>query len=220
MRSFLWMRVGIGVLGVVLPLWLLLGDYFAFDAQPFPRGSLSAYYYSGMRDVFVGVMTATGVFLLTYKISEKNLDNLASLVAGVCAATLALFPTGLPSHPVAGPTPLQNLLGETAVKSVHYVASGLFIVLLAVLSYYFGVREGARPPRPGRRSPTFWRWYHWSCAFAMVLALVWIAVTLIVGWPPRSLLVGEWLCAWAFGASWLMKGAELDTLFAKPVAPS
>jgi hypothetical protein len=217
-RSFLWMRIGIGVLGVVLPLWLVFADKVAFHETPFPRGSLSAYYYSGMRDVFVGILSATGVFLLTYKISERNLDNLASLFAGVCAVLIALFPTGRPSHPVIALTPLQDLLGETWIKRIHFGASALFIALLAVLSFYFGVREGRRPRREGTHSPTFWRWYHWVCTFAMVLAIVWIIVTLSVGWPPRALLIGEWAAAWAFGASWLMKGAELDTLFGRPRA--
>jgi hypothetical protein len=218
-RSFLWMRVAIGVLGIALPLWLVLADRIAFHGNPFPRDSLSAYYYSGMRDVFVGILSATGVFLITYKISEKNLDNLASLVAGVSAALVPLFPTGRPSDHVVALTPLQDLLGETTVKWIHFIASTLFIGLLAVLSYYFGVREGARPQRSGTRSPRFWCWYHWVCTIAMVLAMVWIVITSSVGWPPRALLIGEWLSAWAFGASWLMKGAEFDTLLGRPRAP-
>lgn len=217
-RSFLLMRVAIGVLGVVLPLWLVFADKVAFHGHPFPRGSLSAYYYSGMRDVLVGVLSATGVFLITYKISERNLDNLASLFAGISAGLIALFPTGRPHGSAIGLTPLQDLLGETAVEWIHFIASGLFIGLLALLSYYFGVREGARPQRPHTRSPTFWRWYHWSCTLAMVLAVVWIIVTLSVGWPPRALLIGDWVAVWAFGASWLAKGAELDTLVGKTLA--
>lgn len=105
------------------------------------------------------------------------------------------------------------------MKWIHYIASGLFLGLLAVLTYYFGVREGDRPRRPGTRSPTFWRWFHCACAIVMALAIVWIIVTLSVGWPPRSLLIGEWASAWAFGASWLAKGAELDTLFGRPRTP-
>jgi hypothetical protein len=217
-RSFLFMRVAIGVLGVVMPLWLVFADKLAYHGDPFPRGSLSVYYYSGMRDVFVGIMSATGVFLITYKLSEKNLDNAASLVAGICGCLIPLFPTGRPSQSLSL-TPLQDLLGETTVKTIHFVASALFIGLLAVLSYYFGKREGERPQRPDTRSPTFWKWFHWACTFAMVLAIVWIVVTLSVGWPPRALLIGEWTATWAFGMSWLAKGAELDTLFGRRPLP-
>jgi hypothetical protein len=213
-RSYLWMRIGIGVLGVALPLLLVFGDKVVFSGNPFPRGSLSAYYYSGMRDEFVWIMSATGVFLLTYKVAERTLDNLASVLAGACAVLIALFPTGGPS--VIPLTPLQDWLGETTVKTVHFAASAGFLASLIVLSFVFGLREGRRPPRQGNRSPTLWRWFHWACTFFMALAIVWIIVTLAVGWPDRALLWGEWASAWAFGLSWLAKGAELDMLFGKP----
>ena len=61
-RSYLVIRLGIGVLGIVLPLWLVFADWVAFHGDPHPRGSLSVYYYSGMRDIFVVIMSATGVF--------------------------------------------------------------------------------------------------------------------------------------------------------------
>ena len=101
------------------------------------------------------------------------------------------------------------------MTTIHYVAAAVFIASLAVISFFFGVREGSRAPREGRRSPTFWRWYHWSWAGTIVVALLWIAVTQIVGSPDKALLIGEAVAVWAFGASWLMKGFELDTLRGK-----
>ena len=66
--------------------------------------------------------------------------------------------------------------------------------------------------RGGRRSPTFWRGYTRSCAGAIAAAVVWIVVTALVGEPSKALLIGEAVAVWAFGASWLMKGLELDFL--------
>jgi hypothetical protein len=215
-RSYLWMRVGIGVLGIVLALLLVFVDKAAFHGDPFPRGSLSVYYYSGMRDVFVGILVATGVFLITYKVAETNLDNLASLLAGVSAIIIPLFPTGKPPYAHVPLTPLQKLIGESPTKWVHFIASGIFLASLALITFFFGVREGRRPRRQGKRSPAFWRWFHWTCTCVMGLAFLWIVITLSVGWPPRALLIGEWVSAWAFGASWLGKGAELDMLFGTP----
>lgn len=215
-RSYLWMRVAVGLLGIALPFVLVLIDKVAFHGDPFPRGSLSVYYYSGMRDEFVGILGATGIFLITYKVAERNLDNTLSLLAGLSAIVIALFPTGTPPYAHVPLTPLQKLVGESTTMWVHYSASGVFLVSLAVITFFFGVREGNRPPRPGNRSPAFWRWFHWTCAGVMGLALLWIVITLSVGWPPRALLIGECVSAWAFGVSWLFKGAELDMLFAKP----
>jgi hypothetical protein len=215
-RSYLWMRIGVGILGIALPLVLVFGDKVAFHGNPFPRGSLSVYYYSGMRDEFVGILSATGIFLITYKIAELNLDNSASLLGGASAILIALFPTGRPSYAHVPLTPLQQLIGESATTRVHFAATGVFLVSLALITFFFGLREGKRPPRAGTRSPEFWRWFHWTCTGILVLAFLWIVITSRVGSPPRALLIGAWVSSWAFGASWLAKGAELDVLFGRP----
>ena len=214
-RSFLILRILVGLLGVALPFVLVLLDKIVFDGSPFPRGSLSAYYYSGMREVFVGTLSAIGVFLIAYKVAERNLDNTLSVVAGISALVIPVFPTQRPSH--SGPlTPLQDLLGESFVKEVHFTASVVFLVSLTLMSFFFGRREGARVHRPSKRSPRFWQWFHWACAGVMAAALVWMGVTAIVGGPSRSTLIGQAVAAWAFGASWLMKGLELDMVFGRP----
>jgi len=212
LRSYLLMRTAVGAIGIALPIVLMLLDGLWFDGHPFPRTSLSAYYYSGARELFVGALSATGVFLITYKVAEVNLDNTLSLLAGAAVAVVALFPTSRPSDGVRL-TPLQEQLGETFVSSVHFIAAAVFISALAVLSYYFGKREGARPPRPDRRPPGFWKAYHWICAGIILAALLWSAATELLDFgPSRSLLYGEAVAVWAFGASWLWKGLELDLL--------
>lgn len=210
-RSYLIMRIFVGALGVALPFMLVLGDGLVFDGHPCPRDSLSAYYYSGVRELFVGTLSATAVFLITYKVADRTLDNTLSIVAGIAALAVAVFPTGSAAE-VTRLTPLQELLGEGVVEAIHFIAAGIFIVALGVICYFFGVREGARPPRPGKRSPGFWRRYHWACAGAIAAALVWIGVTELAGGPSTSLLIGEAVSVWAFGASWFMKGLELDML--------
>lgn len=214
-RSYLVMRLAVGLIGVLLPLLLVLLDWGLFDGDPVPRDSLSAYYYSGMRELFVGALCATGVFLMTYKVTERTLDNTLSWVAGVAAVLVALWPTGRPSDGI-GLTPLQDRVGEDAVQWIHFGSAAIFIVSLAVITFFFGVREGARPARAGNRPPAFWRAYHWCCAGGIVAALVWIVVTQVVGEPRTSLLIGEWAAVWAFGASWFAKGAEWDILRGLP----
>ncbi len=186
-RSYLIMRLLVGALGVALPFVLVLCDGLWFDGDPFPRDSLSAYYYSGVRELFVGALTATGVFLITYKVADRGLDNTLSTLAGAAVLAVALLPTGRPSEGVAR-TALQERLGEGVVETIHFAAATVFIVSLAVISYFFGVREGARPARKGKRSPAFWRRYHWLCAGAIAAALVgsW-SRSLPTGHAPRCL---------------------------------
>jgi hypothetical protein len=177
---------------------------------------VSVYYYSGMREVFVGTLAATGVFFIAYKVWERNLENLLSWAAGVSACLIALFPTWPPPDDVHR-TPLQKLAGVTAVSWLHYVASGTFLVALMGISVYFGLREGDRTPRVGmKRSPRFWKWFHWICTGLMAAALLWIIAASAAHLWSRSTLLGEWICAWAFGASWFWKGFERDTLAGKP----
>jgi hypothetical protein len=38
---------------------------------------------------------------------------------------------------------------------VHFIASATFLVSLGLITFFFGVREGQRPPQQGKRSPVF-----------------------------------------------------------------
>ena len=176
-----------------------------------------------MRDLFVGTLSATGVFLITYKVFEHTLDNILSIVAGVAVMGVALFPTSRPPDIATPLTPLESRLGEARVAIVHYICAGIFIVLLGVITLIFGIREGRRSQwRDGeraRRSPTFWKRFHWGCAAAIGLALAFMGVSEITRWFSHySLIVGETAAVFAFGVSWLMKGLELQVLLARPGA--
>jgi multisubunit Na+/H+ antiporter MnhB subunit len=198
-RAFLWMRLGVGVLGVLLPVTLIALDSLVFDGHPFVRDSMSAYYYSGMREFFVGAIFGSGAFLLAYKVSEVGLDNTASIGAGVCAWFIAIFPTGLPprgEHPKPPRPPLnslQDLIGVGWTKGIHYGASGGFIICLAVVTVLFGVREGKLPPVPQKLPPGFWRGFHFTCAFLMGIGAAWILITSLTHSGPR------WSTLWANG---------------------
>ena len=219
-RSFLFMRVIIGALGVALPVLVVLADGLGFDEKPFPRGAVSAYYYSGMREEFVVIMGATGIFLVAYKIAERNLDNTASIVAGLAAVIVAVFPTGPPKGFTGPLTKLQDGIGQSTTQWIHYTAAAIFLVSMAVITYCFGRREDRRLQRPGTRAPGFWKWFHWSCTGAIVLALAWLVATKLAGSPSNSVLIGEWAAAWAFGVSWFFKGFELDMLRGNPTPPT
>jgi hypothetical protein len=236
-RSFLIERLIIGSLGVLLPIMTVLIDWPAFGGSPVPRDSLSAYYYSGMREWFVLSIGTTGFFLIAYKVTEKNLDNLASVIGGICAVLIAFFPTArssveraacnmlTPQHPVPAETlacvhqtALQSAIGEHPVQLVHIISSAVFIFALGLISILFGRREAERPRHGNRRSARFWHWFHIGCAGAIAVAGVWIILTVLthtVDGPYWSLFAGETACTVAFGASWFAKGYEIQYVFGK-----
>jgi hypothetical protein len=218
LRSFLFLRLLIGANGTLLPFTLILVSHPVLGDEPFVRGSLSAYYYSGVRDLFVGSLCATALFLIAYKVVERNLDNTMSTVAGLAAIGVALFPTGRPEGTSLALTPLQNLLGEKTVQGIHFGCAFAFIGALAAISYFFGLREGNRPRRrPGYTAlpPRFWRTFHWSCAGLIVASVAFLAVTKLAGGMHHAMLYTEIVSTLAFGASWAAKGLELPVLLGR-----
>jgi hypothetical protein len=210
-RSYLCLRTIIGALGVLLPPLVILGARYLFsESAHFPRTSISDYYYSGAREIFVDTLAATGVFFVAYKILEANVENFLSVLAGLAAVTISLFPTGKDAFEQTIPSNgTQKLIGVANASDVHYGASIVFLVCLTLISVCFGFREGKRKRRPTQKvRPTVWRVFHLACAAAMAIALIGV---LVMSWK-FALLAGEIVCALAFGASWFAKGFEINAL--------
>jgi hypothetical protein len=221
-RSILLTRIGVGAAGILLPVVLFVTDRLWFQGDPTPRDSMSSYYWSGMHDVFVTVIFGTGAFLITYRIAELSLDNTASLVAGLGATCLAWFPTKPGDNNIPTPvvTPLENHLGVGTVFYFHVGGTFFFVAGLATVSFLYGLREGRWKPTPGKRSPLFWRCYHWIFTVLMVGGFLMIIITSVPSHrfgPRYDVLIGEVICAWSFGPSWLAKGWEHDTLFGRTI---
>jgi hypothetical protein len=190
-RSYVFMRLAIAVLGLALPVLLVFVEPILFDGRPWPRGSLSSYYYSGMRELFVGMLCAIGVFLIIYKAAERTRESRASTYAGIAVVVVALFPTGKPGAAVPA-TPLQDRLGEEWVERIHFCAAALFIALLwRITRHHFRTHASAHGT------------FHATCAWLILAALALAAVAGATGEPDKGILVAEWLAVWAFGASWL-----------------
>src|SRR5262245_5003850 len=101
--SYLSLRKAIGLLGACLPFVLAIG-LFVLDGKGL-QGSISGYYHTEMRDVFVGILCAIGVFLLSYRGYESE-DRIAGNLACAFAIGTALFPT----TPM-DPAPLDKVKG-------------------------------------------------------------------------------------------------------------
>jgi hypothetical protein len=215
LRSLLLSRAVIGILCLGLPVVLLLGDGLLGDHAP--RESLSGYYHTGMRDVFVGTLWMIGVLLLLYRPFAHTLDSVLTVIAGTAALGVALFPTVGPSDSPSPATPIQLHLGVHLVATVHYVCAVVFILAVGLISLFFGVREGRRPQERGdaraRFSPTFWRRFHFGCAGAIGFAVGFVGVSQLTGWlSGHSLFIAETTAIVAFGLSWLVKGLEPNIL--------
>lgn len=190
-HSYLYLRRAIGLIGLALPFVLILGKQLAQGGGLL--GSLSGYYHSDLRDVFVGAMCAAGVFLLAYY-GHDQVDNIASTVAGLGAIGLALFPTA-PDHDVTA--------WDRTAAVLHVVFAAVFFLMLAYFCLRLFPHDGEQPPGTGA--------VYRTCGVIILTALVLIAVTgrlhLVPSWHPALWL--ESVAVWAFGVAWLVKGQAL-----------
>ncbi len=162
---------GIAILlvpAVYIGNWLIftrhLGDCFGPN-RGIP-GSLSAFYYTHMRNLFVGAMCAMGVFFAAYR-GYNKLDNRITNVAGLAAIFIALFPTlppfysQLPGGPNlfftasnrCGPVTLitYNLSPhQSAYRWVHVVS----LIVLFMMVFLMVLVQFTRTDKPeGDRQP-------------------------------------------------------------------
>jgi hypothetical protein len=198
--SCLGLRRGIGFLSLALPIVLILGNRW-LDGGGL-RGSISDYYFTVMRDYFVGTMCALGVLLVSYRYRRE--DNYLSNAVAVFAIGVALFPTA-PSG--ANPTAAQTLVGY-----VHLACATLFFLGMACFSLFLFPRtETGLIPTPQKRQRNA---VYRVCGIAIVGCLVLVVVTNVVFTSNLRDQVHpvfwlESIAVWAFSVSWLVKGEFL-----------
>ena len=144
--------------------WLIFirhpGDCF-YNPQWIP-GSLSGFYYTHMRNLYVGAMCAVGVFLVAYRGHDRWDDRLTN-VAGLAAICIALFPTMPPYYSKSPNGPNEfftraNQCGpstlityhlsshQSSIRDVHVVS--LFVLFSWCSSWCSSSSPGPNPPRP------------------------------------------------------------------------
>ncbi|MFT7599164.1 MAG: hypothetical protein ACI8TP_002093 [Acidimicrobiales bacterium] len=224
-RSYLTLRLAIGAIGIALPFVMVLVVDLLEGNNPATRGSFSAYYWSGARDVFVAALCVIGVFLIGYKFRSKRasstnfFESRMASVAGVAAIVVAFFPTNRPAVEAGArsipSTPLQDLLGETAVRNIHYTAAVIFILMLAYISFHFAAAEGPRTARPPEQirlqkwSPGQWQTFHRICGGAIIAAVAGFGLVKLLNLPDKhALFITELVATVSFGLSWTTKGWE------------
>jgi hypothetical protein len=196
--SYLGLRRSVGVIGIALPIVLAVGKLL-LDG-PGLLDTLSAYYYSVMRDVWVGSLFAIAVFLFSYRYARQ--DDVAGDVAGASALGVAL----LPAAPV-GATAQQMVIGM-----VHWVFSVIFLLTLAYFALVlFRKTDPNKPPTPQKLQRN--RVYLVS-GITMLAALALLGLVSLlpgVAWLQalHPIFWLESLAIWAFGIAWFVKGETI-----------
>lgn len=219
----------IGVLGMLLPpaLWLVAGLRPTKSLPSWERlTSISAYYYTGAVPVFVGILVALGIFLVTYRGYRNNYqqrDRIASFLAGIAAILVASFPTRAPAAASAPDwwTPLADRIHFTS-------ALALFVSFIVFALYLFpkskpdvqgsgqsalGAAQDAQRSGPTNsyslpRAKQLRNLIYRGCGLAMVVCILWAGISELSARREGSadIFWQETLALEFFGISWLTKG--------------
>lgn len=192
--SYLTLRKAVGWVGILLSPLLFLGNILIFKDNRIP-GSISLYYFTGMRDLLVGGICAIALFMFFYR-GYDRWDRWATNLVGFFAVCVAFFPTT-----ENGPL---NLSGK-----IHFLSASAFFILLAGISLFLFTRS--RSYNTGKKAVR--NKIYILCGIVMLICLVAIAIyfqlydmeytgSSFVFWTETAALV-------AFGISWLTKGGTI-----------
>lgn len=216
------LRLGVGVIGALLPVALIVINRVMGDTVIIPA-SMSGSYYTSTRNLFVGALCALGVFLIFYR--HTVLQDLCTSFAGVSAIIVAFAPTA--PAPPAGEPAWINYLHHSAA-GVLITTLGLFCLVVFTefdrpvltraqslaerVAGWYGrftawLRSAWDSLRHGKRSSLYL-----ICGF---LALAAGALGLYTGvWPTSwstgwpSLYLFEAIAVFSFGVAWIAAGLE------------
>jgi hypothetical protein len=195
--SYLTLRRFIGTLGLLFPFVVALGAHWIFNAEW--QQSLSAYYYTGMRDVFVGTLWAIGIFLFAYP-GYNHREDLLGNFACVFALGVSLFPTAC---------------DRCNPGSVSYLHWGFAAALFLILSYFsLALFTETDQPKPTRRK--LQRNVVYRVCGAVMLACLGAILLINRVHSLKQAAEGTTTIFWlesativSFGISWLVKGQAI-----------
>ncbi len=198
--SYLDLRKAIGIIGIALPFVLAFGKII-FE-NPGIQSTISSYYYTGMRDVYVGSLCAIAVFLMSYRGYERQ-DQIAGRLACYFALGTALFPIA----------PDANATGRDAVIGmVHLLSATSFFLTLSFFALFlFRKTNSNKPPTEKKKQRNK---VYTVCGYAIIAC---IALIVLVRFLPSGSLVQKlapvfWLqsaAIFSFGVSWFVKGEAI-----------
>ena len=215
--NYLYLRKVVGWLGTLLPLILLVANPIALSIEHSSCGwlpnSVSGYYYTPVRNIFVGALFGLSLFLIAYVGADLG-DRVITDLAGLFGLGVALFPTtptvaspaSVTCETVARLSSRQQVIGD-----VHAVLSVLFLLFLAWMAIRFTTT--ASPPSPEQLVRNR---IYWGCAIVILACVVAAVVTNFLPASLRPnfpwLFLDEAVGVFAFGVSWFVDDQTLSAM--------
>jgi len=206
--SYYTMRRMVGLIAIILPFGLAAGSILAallgpghHLPHPILQRSISDYYYTSMRDYYVGSLCAIAGFLACSRGYDLH-DEITGYLAGACALGVALCPSFNPrsSHY----SELDFILGF-----VHTAFAALMYLVLAYICIF--LFRKSHPERHFTRRKRHRNRIYQTGGLIMVacmITMVGLTIRAVVlrRHPSHWLFWCESLALGAFGVAWLVKG--------------
>ena len=190
-------RLGIAILGILFPLILwLIGLLLGIELQD----SISTYYHTPMRDVFVGILFAIGTFLYIYK-GYSTVEDFVLDGAGILAVCVALLPTSCPNE----------LECDTFTAPLwHGISAILFFVLIAYICIFRALDTLGQSTIDEQRKKVYIVVYRILGVSMVVLPLSSALRLYLVNETGSLIFWVELVAVWVFSAYWIVKTIEID----------
>lgn len=210
-QTYQSIRFGLGILALAFPPLLWLGGLLRAGLHL--QDSMSAYYHAYphpdnlppgqillgngvMRDEFVGILFAVGIFLFLYQ-GITRLEEIALRIAGIAAVCIAIFPMAWGAQPPSQSYP-------------HGISAICFFLCIAYVSIFRSSDTLPLVPNPLKRD----RYRHLYKTLGMAMAsspLIACVLSVVFNGGFRSYTYWvEVAGIYAFSFYWLLKGKEFQ----------
>jgi len=206
--SYQILRRAVGILGIAFPVVLLIGSIICCGCNEI-QTSISSYYHTGMRNIFVGILCAIALFMYTYNGYDYR-DAIAGNLACIFALGVAFFPTSI-NDAVTKCIPFT--IDNHIIGKIHYVsAAGLFLIFSYFSIFLFTIKD-KEPTKMKLKRNIIYK----TCGYIMLGCIVLIGLYSICRYynkcncllDNRIVFWLESVALWAFGISWLIKGNSI-----------
>ncbi|MBS1947425.1 MAG: hypothetical protein JST47_06625 [Bacteroidetes bacterium] len=212
--SYIELRNIIGVVGVGLPVFLILGSGIFTGGQQFIQPSISHYYYSIMHVLFMWELIILGITLIVYK--GNKAQKVVSTIAGFAAFGVAAFPTKIEEFKPNTDSSyicLNNPVTGSG-NSVHFSFATILFICFAIFCFWLfqqpdePLKTASEKVKKRRRNIV----YHicGSVITACILSIAFFsfcASKYAAAHFPYHVIAFEIPALEAFGISWLVKGS-------------
>ena len=205
--SYYTMRRMVGLLALALPFALAAGSILArlfisgHLPHPLLQRSISDYYYTPMRDLYVGSLCAIAAFLASSRGYDLR-DEITGYLAAVCAIGVACFPS-------FNPRSTRFTQVEFVFGLVHTAFAALMYLTLAYICIFL-FRKSSPQKTLTRRKQDRNRIYVASGVIMVACMIAMVSLTMLTTierrHPSHLLFWCESLALCAFGVAWLTKG--------------